>query len=284
MNKHVTIVAGIDFSDSSSIVLRHAIHAAESRDTTVIAVHVLEKSRQEYREASGQEKTSFEGQHYRISEIARAAELPEGEREEYLDMLGDANEGVGRVIRIVTDLRSFTKGHSMDFAPVSLVKVIESTRRLVSQEIRDIAFEVDVPETLEVSGNDNQLVQVFVNLLQNASQAIHKGSGHSNPPKIRISAEVEAEGAIVVCVHDNGCGIPADDLEHIFDPFFTKRDIGEGMGLGLSICHRIIESHHATITARSEDGQFTEFVLSFPSPGSSASQIIPGPSQAISEI
>ena len=60
MNKHVTIVAGIDFSDSSSIVLRHAIHAAESRDTTVIAVHVLEKSRQEYREASGQEKTSFE--------------------------------------------------------------------------------------------------------------------------------------------------------------------------------------------------------------------------------
>jgi len=211
-------------------------------------------------------------------------DLPEGEREEYLDMLGDANEGVGRVIRIVTDLRSFTKGHSMDFAPVSLAKVIESTRRLVSQEIRNIAFEVEVAETLEVSGNDNQLVQVFVNLLQNASQAIHKASGHSNPSKIRISAEVEADGAVVVRVHDNGCGIPADELENIFDPFFTKRDIGEGMGLGLSICHRIIESHHATITAQSEDGQFTEFVLSFPSPGSSAPQIIPDPSPAISEI
>jgi len=60
MDKHITIIAGIDFSDSSSIVLRHALHAAQSADVTVIAVHVLETNRQEYREASGQTKASFE--------------------------------------------------------------------------------------------------------------------------------------------------------------------------------------------------------------------------------
>lgn len=60
MDKHTTIIAGIDFSDSSSIVLRHALHAAESNGVTVIAVHVLEANKQEYREASGQTKASFE--------------------------------------------------------------------------------------------------------------------------------------------------------------------------------------------------------------------------------
>ena len=65
-------------------------------------------------------------------------------------------------------------------------------------------------------------------------------------------------------IRDNGCGIAAEDLENIFDPFFTKRDVGEGMGLGLSICHRILKAHGADVSVESAENQFTEFTIRFP--------------------
>ena len=72
---------------------------------------------------------------------------------------------------------------------------------------------------------------------------------------------------ILVRIRDRGCGIKSEDIENIFEPFFTKREIGEGMGLGLSICHRIIEGHQARAEVESKLGKFTEFILHFPGPG-----------------
>ena len=206
-----------------------------------------------------------------------ADDLPETEKTDFLDMLRDADEGVERVIKIVSDLRAFTKGraHTMDISEISLAKVIEATRRLVSQEIREIEFQVEVDEAIQLLGNENQLVQVFVNLLQNASQAMLETTTHGKNPKIRISASPTIDRKIIIRVRDNGCGIPEKDLENVFDPFFTKRDIGDGMGLGLSICHRIIEAHNATIEVESKEGEYTEFVLTFPTPESKTSQSTP---------
>jgi signal transduction histidine kinase len=65
-------------------------------------------------------------------------------------------------------------------------------------------------------------------------------------------------------IRDNGEGISAENLPKIFDPFFTSKDVGEGMGLGLSICYRIMQQHRGGIDVRSEPGQYCEFKLCFP--------------------
>ena len=64
-------------------------------------------------------------------------------------------------------------------------------------------------------------------------------------------------------MRDNGCGISAEDIDRIFEPFFTKNDVGEGMGLGLSICHRILDQHRAKIEVESVVDEFTEFKIRF---------------------
>jgi C4-dicarboxylate-specific signal transduction histidine kinase len=193
-----------------------------------------------------------------------ADDLPEDERADYTEMVGDAEEGVGRVIRIISDLRSFTKGESAHRIDVDLGNVLESARRLVSHDLQGITFEAEVPEGLEVSGNDNQLCQVFVNLFQNSAQAVEAARKRGEEPMVTVRAGVESGKGIFVSIRDNGCGIASEDVEHLFDPFFTKRQVGEGMGLGLSICHRILDSHGASIEVTSELDQFTEFKIHFP--------------------
>lgn len=196
---------------------------------------------------------------------AYADDLPEAEREDYIETVGDAEEGVGRVIKIVSDLRSFTKGELQVWQEVVLAGVVEAARRLVSHDLRGIDFRVDVPEEMQVLGNDNQLCQVFVNLVQNASQAVITAKDRGVDPQIVVRATEQLAGDILVTIRDNGCGIPKTDIENIFDPFFTKRQVGDGMGLGLSICHSILQAHGARVDVTSEPDQFTEFALHFPS-------------------
>ena len=195
-----------------------------------------------------------------------ADDLPEEERKDYAETVGDVEEGVGRVINIVSDLRSFTKGDVQQMGQeVCLVGVIEAARRLVSHDLRGIGFTVDVPEHFKVRGNDNQLCQVFMNFIQNASQAVKGVEGREGEPMITVSAREEPGDSILLTIRDNGCGISPEDIENIFDPFFTKRQVGEGMGLGLSICHSILKSHGARVEVESEPGRFTEFAMHFPS-------------------
>jgi two-component system sensor histidine kinase PhcS len=76
-----------------------------------------------------------------------------------------------------------------------------------------------------------------------------------------------ANGASIVTVRDNGPGIKSENVGKIFDPFFTTKDVGEGMGLGLSICYRIVRGYEGRIAVRSEVGKFCEFTLEFPVKG-----------------
>ncbi len=186
------------------------------------------------------------------------------EREDFNDVVGDASEGVDRVIRIVSDLRAFTKGNPSAMTTVSLGRVVESARRLISNELNGIELAVDVPEDLTVQGNDNQLCQVFVNLMQNASSFVLAAKKRGETPRIVVTGRRSDTGMVLVTVWDNGSGIAEEDLPKVFDPFFTRRDVGAGMGLGLSICHQILLSHGAKAEVRSERNQFTEFSLCFP--------------------
>ena len=193
--------------------------------------------------------------------------LPEAERADFADTLKDVQDGVSRVARIISDLRGFTRmthetSQIFEFKPVA-----ETVLRFFSHEWKDgVVAEIKVPEGLEVRGDSNQVVQVLVNLVQNALDAIRtKHYAEGEVPTITISAR-PTPTRVVVTLRDHGPGITEEIRNKVFDPFFTTKDVGSGMGLGLSICHRIISEHGGRIDVRSKLGEYTEFELEFPSP------------------
>ena len=117
-----------------------------------------------------------------------------------------------------------------------------------------------------MGGNGNQLCQVMVNLIQNSAQALEGALDRGIEPWITVSSTQRGDEHMEITVQDNGPGIAAEDLDHVFDPFFTKKEVGAGMGLGLSICHRIIESHHGRIEVESDPGRPTVFRVIIPQP------------------
>jgi signal transduction histidine kinase len=204
---------------------------------------------------------------YTLREFAH--QLPEQDREDFRDILKDVEEGITRVSEIVKDLRGFSHPDNEQKTGVSLELVIMKSIRLLSNEVKHFEVNEDVPEGLEVYGNENQLVQVLVNLLQNASDSLNSKefADDTDSPTIRIKG-FKADGRVHLLVRDNGQGIDDAHLTRIFDPFYTTKDVGEGMGLGLSICYKIMENHQGTIKVKTEHLAFTEFDLIFPDPDS----------------
>ncbi len=194
-------------------------------------------------------------------------QLPENDREEYKDILKDVEEGITRVSHIVQDLRGFSHPDNEQKFDTSLDKVVSKSLRLVSNEVKHLKVEQDVDPGLTIHGNENQLVQVLVNLLQNASDSLDSKSFDeaAEGPTIKIKG-VRKDDRIHLLVRDNGTGIDDEHMARIFDPFYTTKDVGEGMGLGLSICYKIMEHHQGTIKVKTECNSFTEFDLDFPDP------------------
>lgn len=111
----------------------------------------------------------------------------------------------------------------------------------------------------KVRGVADKLEQVFVNLITNAAQSMD-GRGTL---RLQTTFEPKLDRIRITC-SDTGCGIPEDQLEQVFEPFFTTKGEGVGMGLGLSICHGIVEQHGGTITVQSKPGKGTVFTILLP--------------------
>jgi len=187
-----------------------------------------------------------------------------GEAELRASMLDDIEEGIDRVRIIVSDLRAFTHPNIEAFEEVSLMQAISSTLRFLSHEWKEkVQVDVAVEPPATVWGNRHQIVQVLINLMQNAIAALAMPRAGEDPPRIVVQG-APCAGGYRLSVRDNGPGIAADHLTKIFEPFFTTREPGEGVGLGLSICYRIMQSHGGQISVRSEPGQGCEFLLDFP--------------------
>jgi signal transduction histidine kinase len=186
------------------------------------------------------------------------------QRAEYEDILKDVEDGIGRVKSIVTDLKTFTHPDTEQVDYVDATAIITSALRFLSNEWKD---RVEIRQTLapglEIRGNRNKLLQVFVNLLQNSLDALKKKKFTDEKPAVSIESALEGRKAVVT-IRDNGEGIETAMLDKIFDPFFTTKEVGEGMGLGLTICYRIIQEYDGHISVRSEHGKFCEFKLEFP--------------------
>jgi signal transduction histidine kinase len=197
--------------------------------------------------------------------------LPEDERHEFEDILKDIREGIARVSQIVIDLRQFTRDVNSE-SPKDKLKLDEvagTAIRMMSHELgKDIAI---VPATGDhvpgIIGNSNQLIQVLINLFQNSVDAIRERMRKAPGPKGLISVSMSAEGGgALLSIRDNGIGIPPEDLGKIFDPFFTSKEVGAGMGLGLSITHQILRDHRVRIEVDSRPEEYTEIRLLFPNP------------------
>jgi signal transduction histidine kinase len=197
----------------------------------------------------------------------RQEHVAEDQKEEFEEILRDVEEGLGRVRDIVSDLRTFTFPNAAPTDEVRLTDAVSMAMRFLSHEWTNrVEIRNAVPETLVIRANRNKVVQVLVNLLQNAIDALSRKSFEHDSPVIQIDGTVLAE-RIRLSVRDNGPGIAGGTLDQIFDPFFTTKEVGKGMGLGLSICYRIVQEAGGHISVQTEPGRFTEFILLFPKPG-----------------
>jgi signal transduction histidine kinase len=198
--------------------------------------------------------------------------IPDKDQEDFVDILKDIREGVERVSQIVIDLRKFTREDSTTTGDADLAEIVGRATRMIGHQIgKEIEFNLKSPGNALISGNPNQLVQVFINFFQNSIDAIHEriASIGGEPGCIDVSVDPVGEGWQVT-VRDNGIGIPPEDLQKIFDPFFTSKDVGKGMGLGLSITHQILQAHRAIVEVDSRPTEFTRFRIAFPAPSFSS--------------
>jgi signal transduction histidine kinase len=193
--------------------------------------------------------------------------LASEQQEEYQEILKDVEDGIKRVKTIVSDLRMFTHPDTDSRDQVELEEVVISSLRFLSNEWKDkVQIEQHLTEHQTVWGNKNKLIQVLVNLLQNSMDALNSKTFESEKPTIWIEGRMEPDKSLLI-VRDNGTGISAEHLDKIFDPFYTTKEVGEGMGLGLSICYRIVQECDGRISVRTEPGKFCEFTMEFPAKG-----------------
>lgn len=168
-----------------------------------------------------------------------------------------------RCKKIVADLLDFSRMTTgREKGPVALGGLLERVFGFLRRELssHNIRLETAIdPQLAPAQGDGNRLQQVFLNLLTNAVQAMHKGG------LIAVTARNETEqDFVVVEVRDTGLGIKKENLYKIFDPFFTTKEPGQGTGLGLSITYRIVREHGGTITASSKEGEGTTFRVRLP--------------------
>jgi two-component system, sensor histidine kinase PhcS len=174
------------------------------------------------------------------------------------DCLQDAREGMMRVQSIVTDLKTFAYQKPGDESSriFLLEKSIESALRLTGFELKNVQVTRDLPLDTHVLGNEPAIIGVLINLFSNAALALTKAAKGSSRIDIRATAR---EGRLWLTVRDSGTGISPDNLSRVFEPFFTTRDVGQGLGLGLSVSYGIIQRHGSVLQVASVAGEWTEF-------------------------
>lgn len=187
-------------------------------------------------------------------------DLPNIECAERLEMVHDILNQAERAREVVHHLLAFSRTRkTATLERIDLTALIRQTLAFLKNQIRisQISIRTEIPDApVPVNGNTNQLQQVFVNIILNAIQSMGPGG------LLSIRVETTAGNMAQVQISDNGPGIPEDIKAHIFDPFYTTKS--EGTGLGLSVSNSIIEDHNGKISLESEQGRGTTFYVDLP--------------------
>ena len=177
-------------------------------------------------------------------------------------LLQKVQKQTDRASNIVGNLLNFSRtGNATEFTEINLNKLLEDTLQLLEPQMRKSNIEIiknyaDIPP--KIFGNAGKLQQVFTNLIINARDAMFGGG------TITLLTACSNEDEVIIEVSDTGSGIEAENLNKIYDPFFTTKSVGSGTGLGLAVSYGIVQEHAGTIEAQSEIGNGTTFRLAFP--------------------
>jgi PAS domain S-box-containing protein len=194
-----------------------------------------------------------------VSELLQDVETNENSRKQ----LGMLQQQARRAAEIVQNLTYFSRPPAPGKSRINLVEVVERTLNLHAYSLRknnitvDFLKEAGVPYAM---GDPHQLMQVFLNLIVNAEQAIRE-TRDKGTLRIRLG---KGDNSVWVSFHDDGPGIPKETLASIFDPFYTTKRPGRGTGLGLSICKSVMKEHNGSVEAANSPEGGAVFTVTLP--------------------
>ena len=189
--------------------------------------------------------------------------LRKAEKEEQKEKLEIIVKETTRCRQIVRDLLNFARQGEPKKEEVSINQVIESALSLTRNQLKvsemRIAVQKELGELPLLQLDPNQILEVFVNIIINAIDAMPQGG------ELKMTTRLAQGGkSVEIRASDTGYGISKENLEKVFDPFFTTKDAGKGTGLGLSVTYGIIDRHNGTIDVESEVGKGTTFIIKLP--------------------
>jgi PAS domain S-box-containing protein len=199
---------------------------------------------------------------YAAEQLERFGAPSAAEARAVREALDEAVDGTARVRAIVRDLKTFSRSEEEGVGPVELVRVAAAALNLAANEVKHRArVVVEVAGAPPVLGNEARLGQVLLNLIVNAAHAIP--DGRASEQEIRITARREGD-RVELRVSDTGPGVDPSIASRIFDPFFTTKPVGQGTGLGLWVCRRLVEGLGGSIDVVPGTGSGATFRILLP--------------------
>jgi len=200
-----------------------------------------------------------------MSRMVEGGTLQQKETDQFSRYLRLMESETRRISRIVSNLLSFSRDSRMEFGTVNLNQIIEKTLFLNANllKLHSIKVAVDLDQGLPpLMGSEDRLQQVFMNLVSNAVEAMETSPGERI---LNISSKpLPEKGSVSVAFTDTGVGIPQENLSKLFEPFFSTKKKGKGVGLGLSVVYGIIQEHGGSVQVQSKEGRGTTFTIELP--------------------
>ena len=174
--------------------------------------------------------------------------------------------------KIIQHVRTFARQENLKFIEVDVNETLESAIMLLGEQLRIHGIELtrDFAASLpKIIGEPYQLEQVWINLITNARDALDEMGAKHQAEKTEFAKKLALrtwfeDNEVRVEAIDNGIGMTQDQLEKVFQPFYTTKPVGKGMGLGMSITYGILEAHKGKIEIRSEKGKGTTILVKLP--------------------
>lgn len=187
--------------------------------------------------------------------------------EMFIEQLGIISKSVKRIVEIIQHMRTFwVVPHAHATEMVNINKAVKNALSLIGQQLHAHGIKEQVgieTDPLTVEGNLVHFEQIIANLVVNALHALDEKKEKDKKIEITTSRDSKKKKAVLI-IKDNGPGLPTEDPEKLFDPFFSTHNSGEGMGLGLAIVKRYIDRYNGTIEARNNNDTGATFTLTFP--------------------
>jgi two-component system NtrC family sensor kinase len=176
-------------------------------------------------------------------------------------------ESTERVRKIVKGLLDFSRQTKLDQEPTDVNKLVSSAITIMDNQalVKGVSIKFNPGDNLPMVTLDrNQIQSVLLNMIINALDATEPGDAITIYTAPGLSASDSGQKGVEITVADTGCGIPPENLDKLFDPFFSTKEVGQGTGLGLSVSYGIVQRHGGTMRVQSEVGKGTRFFIWLP--------------------